>query len=124
MHGALVLRDLFQFLMTLLAVIRSDSLYKANLCYLCNFMFHQPGEHDPYYASVLTNGAGKSIKDKTQFGKVMYHKVPELCLIKALDFLLLARIGVTQELDGSDFLDNESWFNTKLLISTQAKKEK
>ena len=102
--------------MTLSAVMRSDSVYKADLCDLCDFTFTQPGEHSPYHILILRDGAGKSVKDKPQFGKVMRHRLPELCPIGALGLYLLARFDVTTEHDTFDFCNNRSWFNTKLLI--------
>ena len=54
---------------------------------LCGFTFQQPRDHDPYHVLILRDGAGKSVKDKTQFVKTMHHKVPELYSIGALNFL-------------------------------------
>ena len=110
--------------MTLTAVMGSDSIYKADLCDLCDFKFHQPKEHSPYHVLILRDGGGKSVKDKTQFGKVMRHRVPELCPIGALGLWLLARFELTGEPQQFDFLTNKSWFNHKLLISPQGKREK
>ena len=110
--------------MTLSAVMRSDSIYKADLCDLCDFSFTQPGEHSPYHVMILRDGLGKSVKDKPQFGKVMRHRVAELCPIGALGLYLLARFELTKEPQEFDFLTNSSWFNHKLLISPQVKKEK
>ena len=110
--------------MTLSAVMRSDSVYKADLCDLCDFTCQQPGEHYPYHVLILRDGSGKSVEDKTQFGKVMRHRDPELCPIGALGLWLLARFNVTKEPDSFDFLNNQSWFNSKLLISSQAKPNK
>ena len=123
-YGTAALRDRFQFLMTLSAVMRSDSIYKADLCDLCDFSFKQGGEHSPYHILILRDGGGKSVQDKTQFGKVMRHRYPELCPIGALGLWLLARFDITSEQDNIDFLDNESWFNNKLLISPKWKPDK
>ena len=91
---------------------------------MCEFTFQHPDEHDPYHVLILRDGGGNSVKNNTQFGKVVYHNIPELCSIGALGLWPLARFDITGELDTSDFLDNNSWFNQKLLISTQAEKEK
>ena len=64
-YDTTALRDCFQFLMTLSAGKRSDSIYKADLFYLCDFLFQQPGEHSPHHLLILRDGAGKSVKDKT-----------------------------------------------------------
>ena len=94
------------------------------MCDLCDFKFQQPGEHSPYHILILRYGGGKSAKLKTQFGKVMRHKVAELCPIGALGLWLLARFELTNEPQNFDFLDNKSWFNNKLLISPQVKCDK
>ena len=91
---------------------------------MCDLKFHQPGEHDSYHVLILRDGSGKFVNDKTQFGKVMLHEMPEIYSIGALDLWLFARFDMMREPDEFDFLNNESWFNTKLLISTQDKKEK
>ena len=110
--------------MTLSGVMRSDSLYKSDMCDLCDFKFQQPGEHSPYHILILRDGCGKSVKEKTQFGKVMRHRLPELCPIGGLGLWLLARFEITQEHKNFDFLHNRSWFNFKLLISPQGKADK
>ena len=46
-YGTAALRDRFQFIMTRLAAMRSDSVCNADLCDLYDFTFLQPGEHDP-----------------------------------------------------------------------------
>ena len=88
MYGTSALQDRFQFRVTLSAVIRSDSMYKTDLCDLCDFTFHQPGDSDPYHVLILIDRSGKSAKDKTQFVKVMRHKVTELCPIGVLGLWL------------------------------------
>ena len=42
------LRDRFQLLFSLSAVLRSDSIYKADLSDLLDFKFKQKNEPDPY----------------------------------------------------------------------------
>ena len=118
------MRDRFQFLMTLAGVMRSDSLLKSDLCDLCDFTFKQGGELSPYHIMILRDGAGKTVQDKTQFGKVMRHRLPELCPIGALGLWLLARFDITNELDDFDFCDNKSWFDNKLFISPKCKRSK
>jgi hypothetical protein len=58
-YGCCALRDRFQFLHTLGAVMRSDSVYKADLADMCNFKFKQPREPDPYHIVVMRDGEGK-----------------------------------------------------------------
>ena len=81
--------------MTHSAVMRSNSVYKADLCNLCDFTFQQ--------ILILRNGGGKSVKDKTQFGKVMQHKVAEMCPIGASGLWLLVRFEVMKEQETFDF---------------------
>ena len=107
--------------MTLAGVMRSDSLLKSDLCDLCDFTFQQGGELSPYHIMILRDGAGKTVQDKTQFGKVMRHKLSELCPIGALGLWLLARFDITNEPNEFDFLDNKSWFDNKLFISPKCK---
>ena len=58
-YGTAALRDRFQFLHTLAAVMRSDSVYKADLADMCDFNFKQPREPDPYHIVVMRDGDGK-----------------------------------------------------------------
>ena len=83
--------------MTLSAVMRSDLVYKADLCDLCDFTFQQTGENSPYHILILRDGGDKSVKDRTQFGEVMHHNVAEMCPIGALCLWLLAHFEVTNE---------------------------
>ena len=94
--------------MTLSAVVRSDSLYSADLCALCDFTFSQPKEHDPYHIMILRDGDAKTSKGKAQYGKVMRHRLPELCSICALDLYLLARFEITGEIKTFDLKKNNS----------------
>ena len=67
-HSASALRDRFQFLISLGAVLRSESLYKADLCDLCDFFIDtkQSGEPDPYHIGVLRIGEGKQNSNKVK----------------------------------------------------------
>ena len=51
-YGTSALRDRLQFLISLSVAMKCDSEKKTDMCDLCDFIFHQPGEHDPYH--VLT----------------------------------------------------------------------
>ena len=72
---------------------------------------------------ILRDKSGKQAKDKAQFGKVMRHRLPELCSIGALGLYLLARFDITKEYEKMDFLDNKTWFGIKLLTSASGKEE-
>ena len=58
-YGTSALQDRFQFFHSLAAVIRSDSVYKADVADMCNFNFKQSREPDPYYIVVMRDGEGK-----------------------------------------------------------------
>ena len=97
--------------------MQSDSVYKADPADMCNFNFKQPREPDPYHIVVMRDGDGKrSKKGKAQYGKVIRHRLAELCSIGALAFYLLARFGITKEYESWDFTKNETWYNVKVLI--------
>ena len=55
--------------------MRSDSVSKADLCDICDFMLLQPREKDPYHILVLRDGDGKGSKVKTNFDKVIRHRL-------------------------------------------------
>ena len=96
-YGTAALRDRFQFLHTLAAVMRSDSVYKAELADICDFNFKQPRELDPYHIMVLGDGDGKQSRKKAQHGKVIRHRLAELCSIGGLRFYFLARFDLSKE---------------------------
>ena len=50
------------------AVMRSDSIYRADLAHLCHFKITQSKETYPYFVLILRVGPGKTIKAKAQFG--------------------------------------------------------
>ena len=114
-YGANGLRDRFQLLFSLSAVLRSDSIYKADLADLCDFKFKQKLEPDPYHIGILRVGEGKTVGSKAQFGKMMRHANVKMCAIGALGFWLMARFMITDEINSIDFTDNTTWFDIKLL---------
>jgi len=111
--------------MTLGGVLRSESMYLADLSDLCDFLFHQTLEPDPYHVSVLRIGRGKTNKANNIFGRAMRHKDPRMCSVCGLGLYLLARFQSTNEIDELfDFTNNETWFNIKLLRSMQQRKKR
>ena len=52
-YGAVTIHDRFHFLFTLGAVIRSESIFKADLSDLVGFAFNQEKEPDPYHVLVM-----------------------------------------------------------------------
>ena len=113
--GSSGLRDRFQLLFSLSGVLRSDSIYKADLSDLLDFKFKQKNEPDPYHICILRVGEGKTVINKCQFGKIMRHRKVHMCAMGALGFWLFSRFMVTDEVSKIDFTKNESWFNIKLL---------
>ena len=120
------LRDRFHFLMSLGAVLRSESLFKADLSDLCNFILEteQTEEPSPYHIVVLRIGEGKQNSDKNIFGRILRHRDPRLCGVGALAMYLMLRFQHTQEDKLFDFFDNNSWFNIKLLQNIPCKKRR
>ena len=105
-------------------VLRSDSIYKADLADLLDFKFQQKNEPDPYHICILRVGEGKTVKNKSQFGKILRHMNVNMCAMGALGFWLFARFMVTGEVAKMDFFNNKSWFDMKLLCAVDKRNEK
>ena len=118
------MRDRFQYLMTLNGVLRMESMYIADLSDLCDFIFHQKDELDPYQCLIMRIGTGKANKSRVIFGRAMRHTDPRLCAMGGLAFYLHIRFLVTKEYEEFDFCDNSTWFNRKLIRSMPKKKPK
>ena len=115
------MRDRFQFLMTLGSVSRSESLYKADLCDLCDFNFKQRREIDPYHILIMRIGFGKTVgSDHAIYARGMRHSDVTLCPIGALGLWFLHRFFLSTEMETINFRLNDSWFNKKLLIPLYA----
>ena len=56
------LRERFHYLFTLGVIIRSESVFKADLCDCIGFKFHQLNELDPYYMMIVIIGSCKTIE--------------------------------------------------------------
>ena len=109
------MRDMFQYLFSLNGLLRMQSLYLEDLSDLCDFIFHQKLERDPYQCLILRVGTGKANQRRTIFGTEMRHVDARLCPMGALAFYLHNRFSVTKEYEEFDFCDNSSWFNIKLI---------
>ena len=109
------MRDRFQYLFSLNGVLRMESLYLADLSDLCDFIFHQKQERDPYQCLILRVGTGKASQRRTIFGRAMRHVDARLCPMGALAFYLHNRFIVTKEYKDFDFGVNSTWFNRKLI---------
>ena len=123
--GTSSLRDRFHFLMSLGAVLRSESLFKADLSDLCDFILDRDkmNEPSPYHIVVLRIGEGKQNNDKNIFGRILRHRDPRLCGIGALAMYLMLRFQLTKEHKLFDFFNNNSWFNVKLIRDMIRKKK-
>ena len=118
-YGAVTIQDRFHFLFTLGAVIRSESIFKADLSDLVDFAFNQEKEPDPYHVLVMRIGFGKIVRDDNSiYVRGLRHKDARLCHIGTLGLWLMTRFHVYNEMEGINFIDNKSWFNIKLIIST------
>ena len=81
-YSAATLRDRFHFLFTLGAVIRSESVFKADLNDLMEFTYHQENEPDPYHVLIMRIGFGKTVKgDNPIYARGLRHRDARLCHI-------------------------------------------
>ena len=90
------MRDRFQYLFSLNGVLRMESLYLAYLSDLCDFIFHQKLERDPYQCLILRVGTGKANQRRTIFGRAVRHVDAILCPMGAPAFYLHNRFIVTK----------------------------
>ena len=109
--------------MTFHAVIRSESMYLVDLSDLCDFLFQQTLEPEPYHVLIMRIGNGKTNQKNSIFGRVMRHRDPRLCAVGGIGMFLLARFHYTNEIETIDFTENKSWFNIKLLGAMSSTKK-
>jgi hypothetical protein len=109
------LRDRFCFLLSTFGILRGESLFKADLSDLCDFIKANDGLHI-CHVLVLRIAMGKTNGLKTLYGRVMRHSNVFHCPIGGLAFYLFARFHILGET--IDFSTNNSWFNVKLLIES------
>ena len=94
-NGASALRDRYHFLMCLCGVLRSESMYLADLTDLCDFMMNPDNDPDPYHILIMRIGEGKgNANGNAVYVRVMRHKNPRLRAILALDIYLCMRFEV------------------------------
>jgi len=79
------LRDRFCFLMTTNGILRGESLFKADLSDICDFIKENEGGHD-CQVMVMRIATGKANGLHTLYGRVIRHVNPDLCPIGALSF--------------------------------------
>ena len=113
--SAASLRDRYHFLATYGGVLRSESMYLADLSDLCDFKFKQQKEPHPYHIGIQRVSMGKTNREKVLYGRAMRHREVELSSIGALGLYLMTRFEVTNEIKSIDFSKNSTWFNRKLL---------
>ena len=108
-YGAASLRDRFHFLFTIGAVIRSESVFKADLCDLVDFNYLQVDKPDLYRVLIMRIDSGKTIKgDNPLYARGIRHRDPRLCHIGALELWLMARFRIFNEMDKIDVFE---WAN-------------
>ena len=94
--------------MNLSDCLRSESIYKAKLCDLCDLFYHQKVERSTSQKLVMRIGEGKINKNKNIFGMVMRHVDIRSYTISSLGLWLLARFKKTSEMNDYNFKDNDS----------------
>ena len=85
----LSLRNRVQFLMSFGTVLRSESLFKADLCDLFDFIMDTEIKKEPssYHILVLGTGEGKQNNDKYVFWRIMKYFDPRLCGIYVNEYI-------------------------------------
>ena len=77
---------------TIGAVIRSESVFKADLYDLIDLNYLQVNEPDPYHVLIIRIGSGKIIKgDNMLYARGIRHRDHRLCHIRALRLWLMVR---------------------------------
>ena len=114
------LRNRFCFLMTVHAILRGESMYKAELSDLYCIKWRGSDGHyqDDFSVLMMQIATGKTNKELKLYGRAGRHKDVQLCCVGALAFYLFYRFEKTNEFsDGKvDFTQNKTWFDTKLLV--------
>ena len=112
------LRDRFCFNQTVIAILRGESLERADLSDCLDVMLKGTLDHHEQHILVLQIATGKINRDKKLYGRAVRHKNVNLCAVGALALYLYFRFQHTGEMDDPpDFTDNPKWFFRKLLIS-------
>mgnify|MGYP002784412878 CR=1 FL=1 len=137
------LRNRFIFLYTTAGILRSESLFRAELS---DFLFIKvkkpedihslllmitqipegmsdlPTQHlDETKISQFTPALGKTNHGRKIYGRATRHKDVRYCAIGALSFYLTYRFFITDEFSSPNFpwTNNSSWFDVKLLVTPQ-----
>jgi hypothetical protein len=119
-HAMVGLRDRFTFVTTLHAILRGESLFKAELSDMLH-LIHAGREPTPMAIFILQMATGKTNEGGRLYGRLMRHRLASLCGIGGLGFYLLLRFKVTGEMSPPpDFTVNKDWFDIKLLVGQNA----
>ncbi|KAG7345280.1 centromere DNA-binding like protein [Nitzschia inconspicua] len=114
------LRNRFCFLMITFAILRGESMFKAELSDLYGVQVQTPDDPHPIYVMMMQISTDKTNQDLKLFGRAARHKKNLLCPVGALAFYLLYRFSQTGEFESiDDFTKNDRWFDTKLLVDLQ-----
>jgi hypothetical protein len=115
-------RDRMFFLFTKNGLLRGESLIRAELSDLFDFIKSDEGPpgHDGRIL-ILQMLEGKANAGKTVWGRVMRHRDVAMCAIGGLGLYLLAWFEHTKE--EIDITENGKWFTRKLLINPAKKSD-
>ena len=89
-------------------VLRSESMYLADLSDLCDFKFQQQKEPHPYHIAIQRVSMGKTNQEKVLYGRAMRHREVELCFIGVLGLYLMTRFEVINEIENTNFSKNNT----------------
>ena len=115
------LRDRYCLLQTTSAILRGESLYRADLSDLCDMIFKPSNTSEEMLISIMQILHGKKNRLKVLYRRCVEHKDVNLCPIAALFFYLFTQFNCSGEGEQFDFLDNYKWFNVKLLVDCRGK---
>jgi Centromere DNA-binding protein complex CBF3 subunit, domain 2 len=98
-------------------ILRCESIFKGELsdCY----MVELPCEPQKMWCVSQDLATGKTNQDRKIFGRVMRHKLAELCGVGAFAMYLALRFHITEEFVDyplANWLDGSKWFDIKLLV--------
>jgi hypothetical protein len=114
------LRNRFCFLMTIAAILRGESMFKAELSdlYGIEWLGDDVYDQNPFWVLMMQITTGKTNKDNIKlFGRAGRHKDPLQCPMAALGFYLFYRFAKSKEMENTpDFTDPNQWFRIKLLV--------
>jgi hypothetical protein len=107
------LRNRFCLLLTTFGILRGESLFQCDLSDMFTIEKSDEGIHTMTIlvmriATGKTNGANQKL-----YGRVMRHSNYQMCPIGAMGLYFLSRFDIGGE--ETDFTDNSTWFNDKLL---------